>query len=121
MKNMDKARLIVDRLNEKGAGLGNASWGIVEQALAEIDAADPYMPTDAEWQARLGMTWAATNTDGDMWLYSKTPSDANEHSWRGSDDWFDKAFVKQVTPPEDFHTTLRYRPAHLFFRNIPRR
>jgi hypothetical protein len=46
MSNWEKAQYIVEKLNEKGAGLGNASWAIVSQALDELDAAQQMFAPD---------------------------------------------------------------------------
>lgn len=40
MKIYEKAKYIVEKLNENGAELGNASWFIVEKALEEIEASE---------------------------------------------------------------------------------
>lgn len=76
---------------------------------------DPYMPTDAEWAAHPDMIAAATDGDGEMWLYSDTPSDAQPSPIREFAIWRcpeceESISLKWVTPPADFHTTLRYRP-----------
>jgi len=39
MTNLEKARYIIEQLNLKGAGLGNASWAIVSKALDDLEAA----------------------------------------------------------------------------------
>lgn len=47
MSNWEKAQYIVEQLNLKGAGLGNASWAIVSKALDDLEAAQPLRAVDA--------------------------------------------------------------------------
>lgn len=111
MNNMDKARLIVERLNAKGAELGNASWGIVGQVLDEIDAAnDPYMPTPEEWAAHPWAKFAATDKDGEILLYTDRPTDAQTTIFWRCENCTGVLSLKYVAPPADFHDTLRHRP-----------
>ncbi len=47
MSNWEKAQYIVEQLNLKGAGLGNASWAIVSKALDDLEAAQQSFAPDA--------------------------------------------------------------------------
>ena len=46
MSNWEKAQYIVEQLNLKGAGLGNASWAIVSKALDDLEAAQQRFAPD---------------------------------------------------------------------------
>lgn len=48
MTNLEKAQYIVNKLNEKGAGLGNASWTIVEQALENLENTSDWVCTECK-------------------------------------------------------------------------
>jgi len=109
MNNKDKARLIVERLNAKGADLRGVPTGIIAQVLDEIDATnDPYMPTDEEWAAHPWAKFAATDGDGDLFLYEKKPELGTAVWWQNYETEFTP--IRRTTPPADFHNTLRYRP-----------
>lgn len=110
MNNMDKARLIVERLNAKGADLRGVPTGIIAQVLDEIDAAnDPYMPTNEEWAEYPWAISATTDASGAMWLYDGEPVATRKNGiWNCVCE--NSCFLKLAAPPADFRTTLRLRP-----------
>lgn len=85
-------------------------------ALAEVLAMsgiDEYMPTDAEWAAHPLAKFAATDYDGDLFLYAEEP-ELGEDAWFGGDDNNLGEWLRYTTPPgELLDDTLRTRPAHL--------
>lgn len=109
MNNMDKARLIVDRLEYEGEDLSSEALCIVADALDEIDAAnDPYMPTPEEWAAHPWAKFAATDDDGYLWLYDTRPDEGKTFCW-----WVlgeEAQLLKTTLPPADYRTTLRQHP-----------
>lgn len=71
---------------------------------------DPYMPTDAEWAAYPLAVAAATDDSGELWLYRIVPNVTGTRIWSSADKNV-VCCLKSVTPPADFRTTLRHRPA----------
>ena len=54
MSNWEKAQYIVEQLNLKGAGLGNASWAIVSKALDDLEAAQQSFAPDVATPSEAG-------------------------------------------------------------------
>ena len=115
MTNLEKARLIIEHLDRTGADLYGVTPDVVAEALDEIDAkaaaVDEYMPTDEEWAANPWATRAATDDGGEMWLFGKEPELGTAVWWPVDNSGC--ASIRFTTPPADFRTTLRHRPANI--------